>query len=201
VLVCFVVAVVLIAVLVAAGVGHIAPLVGWDSAAALYLSWVWTSILRLDPAQTAVRARREDPGRWIADGVLLSASVASLAAVGVVLIHAGHTSGQSKHLLIALGILSVIASWSVVHTVFTLRYAGLYYEGQPGGVDFNESEDPRYSDFAYLAFTLGMTFQVSDTDLQTKEMRATALRHALLSYVFGAVIIATTINLVAGLTA
>jgi uncharacterized membrane protein len=67
-------------------------------------------------------------------------------------------------------------------------------------VDFNEASRPRYADFAYLAFTLGMTFQVSDTALTTREVRATALRHALLSYLFGAVIIATTINLVAGLT-
>ena len=69
-----------------------------------------------------------------------------------------------------------------------------------GGVDFNEDRRPRYSDFAYLAFTIGMTFQVSDTDLTSKAMRTTALRHALLSYVFGTAIIATTINLIAGLT-
>jgi uncharacterized membrane protein len=66
-------------------------------------------------------------------------------------------------------------------------------------VDFNEDDAPDYRDFAYLAFTIGMTFQVSDTTLQTSEIRRTALRHALLSYVFGAVVIATTINLVAGL--
>ena len=71
--------------------------------------------------------------------------------------------------------------------------------GQGGGIDFNEDDPPAYADFAYLAFTLGMTFQVSDTDLQTKPIRATALRHGLLSYLFGAIILATTINLVAGL--
>ena len=70
-----------------------------------------------------------------------------------------------------------------------------------GGVDFNQSASPRYLDFAYLAFTIGMTFQVSDTDLQTSAIRATALRHALLSFLFGAIIVATTVNLVAGLGA
>jgi len=75
----------------------------------------------------------------------------------------------------------------------------LYYTGPDGGVSFNQSEAPRYADFAYLAFTIGMTFQVSDTDLQTLAIRATVLRHALLSYLFGAVILATTVNLVAGL--
>jgi uncharacterized membrane protein len=138
--------------------------------------------------------------------MLLSASVISLAAVVVVLIDAGNSSGPAKDLLVGLGIISVVLAWGIVHTVFTLRYARLYYgqprgDGQPrGGIDFNEEDPPRYSDFAYLAFTVGMTFQVSDTSLQTKQMRATALRQGLLSYLFGAVIIATTINLIAGLT-
>ena len=79
------------------------------------------------------------------------------------------------------------------------RYARLYHLGPNGGIDFNQHAPPRYSDFAYLAFTIGMTFQVSDTNLQTAEIRATALRHALLSYLLGAVILATTINLVSGL--
>jgi uncharacterized membrane protein len=86
-----------------------------------------------------------------------------------------------------------------VQTVFTSRYARLYYSHPAGGIDFNQEAPPRYSDFAYLAFTVGMTFQVSDTDLQTSAVRATALRHALLSYLLGAVILATTINLISGL--
>jgi len=99
-----------------------------------------------------------------------------------------------------LSILAVALAWAAVHTVFTTRYARLYYCGSDGGIDFNQDDPPQYSDFAYLAFTIGMTFQVSDTDLKTKLIRATALRHMLLSYLFGAVIIATTINLVAGLS-
>jgi uncharacterized membrane protein len=87
-----------------------------------------------------------------------------------------------------------------VHTLFTLRYAELYYTGPDGGVDFNEGNPPRYVDFAYLAFTIGMTFQVSDTDIRAYPIRATALRHALLSYLFGAVVLASTVNLLAGLS-
>jgi hypothetical protein len=84
-------------------------------------------------------------------------------------------------------------------TVFTLRYARLYYSGQVGGIDFNETDEPDYRDFAYLSFTIGMTFQVSDTNIQSKQIRRTALRHAWLAFPLGVVIIATTINLVAGL--
>jgi len=130
---------------------------------------------------------------------LLVAAVASLLAVGLVIVTAGG-GGLAQGLQVGLGVASVILSWTVVHTVYTLRYARLYYGGSDGGVDFNADDPPRYADFAYLAFTIGMTYQVSDTDLKTKEIRGTALRHALLSYLFGTVIVATTINLVAGLS-
>jgi len=135
----------------------------------------------------------------VADAVLLSAAMASLIAVGAVLIAAGHASGDLKYLEAGFGLVSVFVSWALVHTVFTLKYARLYYSGHAGGIDFNETDRPQYSDFAYLSFTIGMTFQVSDTNVQTKQIRRTALRHAWLSFPLGVVIIATTINLVAGL--
>jgi uncharacterized membrane protein len=80
-----------------------------------------------------------------------------------------------------------------------LKYARLYYSGQVGRISFTEPDAPKYTDFAYLSFTIGMTFQVSYTDIQSKEIRRTALRHAWLSFPLGAVIIATSINLVSGL--
>jgi uncharacterized membrane protein len=92
---------------------------------------------------------------------------------------------------------TIILSWGVVHTVYMLRYAHLYYNPPRGGIDFN-GDEPNYLDFAYLAFTLGMTYQVSDTDIQDQTIRRTVLAHTLLSYVFGTVIIAATINIVAG---
>jgi uncharacterized membrane protein len=183
-----------------AGQATVAPLAGWDIAGLVYLAWMWRTISRLDAEGTARRAVREEPSRVEADTLLLVASVVSLGAVGLVLIEAGNNSGASKDVLVAIGVVSVVIGWTIVHTVFTLRYARLYYGEPRGGIDFNEREAPRYTDFAYLAFTVGMTFQVSDTDLQTKLVRANVLRHALLSYLFGAVIVATTINLIAGLT-
>ena len=182
-----------------AGPWWLIPLSGWDVGALVLVSWMWHSLWSLDAADTARQARRESPHRPQADGLLLGASVASLVAVGLVLVRAGQSSGLTKGLLVGLSVASIILAWSVVHTVYSLRYAKLYYEGTPGGVNFNEEESPCYTDFAYLALTIGMTFQVSDTNLQTKNIRRTALRHALLSYAFGTLIIATTINLIAGL--
>jgi len=181
------------------GAGRAAPLIAWDVLAVVFCAWVWSTIWGLDAERTAGHANRENPSRDMADLALLGAAVASLVAVGVVLFGAGHASGNTKYLQAALALVSVFVSWTLVHTVFTLKYARLYYSGQVGGIDFNEPDDPQYSDFAYLAFTIGMTFQVSDTNIETKEIRRTALRHAWLSFPLGAVIIATSINLVSGL--
>ncbi|HEY1777658.1 MAG TPA: DUF1345 domain-containing protein [Solirubrobacteraceae bacterium] len=177
----------------------IAPLAFWDITAASLLIWTWRLLWPLNAERTAQHAREESPGRTNTDLLLLCCSVISLAAVGLVLVRAGSEAGLAKGLLVALGVVSIVLGWSVVHTVYTLRYAKLFYEGKPAGVDFNEDDLPDYGDFAYLALTIGMTFQVSDTDLTSKAMRRLALRHAVLAYMFGALIIATTINFIAGL--
>lgn len=182
-----------------AGAWKYAPLVGWDVAAAIFVAWVWTMMSTTNAAGTAAHATGEDPGRAETDAIVLIASVASLVGVGAVLIGASSAKGTAQDLLAGLGVVSVALSWATVHTLFSLRYARLYFDGQPGGIDFNQSTPPRYLDFAYVSFTIGMTFQVSDTDLKTPAIRATALRQALLAYLFGAVVLASTINLVAGL--
>jgi uncharacterized membrane protein len=183
----------------AAGAWGYAPLVGWDSAALVFTAWVWLAIRPMSSSETASHATREDPGRAVTDLIVLIASVASLGSVGLVLVKAGAASGAQQSLIAGLGVASEALSWFTVHTLYTLRYARLYYTGKDGGVNFNQDAPPRYLDFAYVAFTIGMTFQVSDTDLQLPEIRHLALRHALLSYLFGAVILATTVNLIAGL--
>lgn len=176
-----------------------ALLIGWIIAAITYILWVWVRIGRFDSLATKGHATREDPSRGLADTLLILASIGSLAIVGFVLVQAASIPGPGRVILAGLSIVSVALSWVLIHTLFTLRYAFLYFDGTPGGVDFNQKEDPDYGDFAYLSFTLGMTYQVSDTSISSRKIRRTALRHALLSYLFGAVILATVINLVAGL--
>jgi uncharacterized membrane protein len=176
-----------------------AALIGWDVAAISYLLGLWLTIGHLEPEATQRRATRLDPSRGVADAIVVSAGVAILAAVALALARAGTAHGGTKAYLLAIGLASVVFSWLAVHTVFTLTYARLYYGDEVGGIDFNDQESPDYVDFAYLAFTIGMTFQVSDTDLTAKAVRRAALRHALVSYLFGAVIVALVINIVASL--
>jgi uncharacterized membrane protein len=175
-----------------------APSLGWAAACLTYLAWVWSVVGRLSPAGTASHAAREDSGRAASDALLLAATLASFGGVGLILLDAGSAQGAMKAGIIGIALGGIGLSWFLVHTLFTLRYAFLYYRDRKG-VDFNEESPPRYRDFAYLAFTVGMTFQVSDTNLKTGAIRSTALSHALLSYLLGTIVLATTINLVAGL--
>ena len=191
-----------------AGLWVQAPTVFWDVAALTYLVWVWLVIGRMDPAETHSHATAEDTSRGATDLLILAANVASLAAVAAVVADAQNNSSGFTRLgggLLALA--SVALSWMLVQTLFTLRYARLYYStgrkagSAVGGVDFNQKDPPQYTDFAYLATSLGMTYQVSDTALQNHGIRAEALKHSLLSYLFGTVILAATINVVIGLAA
>ncbi len=178
-----------------------APAVGWIAAAVFYVAWVWVVVHRLDPAATRAHATREDPGRAVFDVLTMLATIASFGGVGLVLLGAGSESGLQRAAVLALAVASVVSSWVLVHALFMLRYAGLYFR-EGGGISFGGADDdPDYGDFAYVAFTVGMTFQVSDTALTSRTIRSMAMRHALLSYLFGAVVLAAIINLVGGLAA
>lgn len=181
------------------GPTNAAPLVGWDTLALVYLGLTWTLIWPLDSTQTARRAIRHDPTRVVSSALLLVAAVASLLAVGAVLFGASRTKGTAEVLRVGFGVASIVTSWATVHTVYTLRYATTHYTHPRGAVDFNQPDPPTYRDFAYLAFTIGMTFQVSDTPLTTSTMRRTALAHALTSYLLGTATLAGAVNLVTGL--
>ena len=183
----------------AAGWWQYAPTVGWAVAALAYSMRVWLHLGRFDSAKTRVNASREDPERGVTDVLIVLLSIASLVSVGFVLVQASTAHGAQQVVLAALAVVSVALSWVLLHTLYALRYARLYYAND-GGITFNQDEPPRYSDFAYLAFTLGMTYQVSDTNISRSDIRAAALGHALLSFLFGSFVLATTINLIAGLS-
>jgi uncharacterized membrane protein len=180
--------------------------VGWDVAAVIFLGWTWLAIAAMDSATTETHATLEDPTKRATQAIVLAASVGSLVGVALLLVKTRNTTGAAEVVVAALGVASIALSWFVVHTLFTLRYALLYYDpdeggtaGTVGGIDFGQSGPPCYSDFAYLAFTIGMTFQVSDTQVETRELRRTVLCHAFLSYLFGSLILAGTVNLLVSL--
>lgn len=128
-----------------------APAAGWIATAAVYLVWTWTSIASMPAATIELVVQQRRPALGPADTIIVIASVVSLAGVAYLLI-AGTAKGPDASIAAVVGFLSVIASWLVVHAVYTLRYAILYYTDPAGGIDFNEDDKPTFADFAYLAF-------------------------------------------------
>ncbi len=179
---------------------HYAPAVGWIVGAVVYLAATWWTVLPMDSEQTADHVWvRQDGTPGISHMIVLVASVASLAGVGYLL--AAESGGGHDVVEALIGILSVVAAWFAVHTTFTLRYATLFYtDEQPGPINYHQQQyRPCYKDFAYLAFTVGMTYQVSDTDLSSPRIRGSVLTQAMVSFMLGVVVLASTINLILAL--
>jgi uncharacterized membrane protein len=180
------------------GPWQLAVLIGWDLMAATLVSWTWTEIAPSDAVHTRARATYEDTSRRVALLVMLIASVGSLVGMLFGLVKAKHAGPPMEPVMTSLAVLGVVLAWGVVHTVFAQRYAHQYYTAPVGGIDFPGGEDPDFRDFGYMAFTIGMSFAVSDNNVTNREIRRSVMFHALLSYLFGAVIVGLTINLMAG---
>lgn len=177
--------------------GHagLAPVGGWVAGGAVYVLLAWLTIRGMDGVQTEQHSQVEDGGRTATDLALLLASVASLAGVGFLL--AGGSSKDAGGVVEGLlGLAAVFTSWFTVHMVWSLRYARLYYGDGNRGIDFPQESQPDYQDFVYLGYCLGMTYQVSDTDITDRTIRRAVTRHTLLSYLLGAVVVGCSINLV-----
>jgi len=175
---------------------------GWDAAAITVLLSIWPVIIRADSSLAPQLAAREDETEDSTRALLVGASVASLLGAGYALHLAGQHSGAPRVLLIVAAVVTVMLSWAVINSVYTLRYADQHFRSKPGGIEFGTEDGrqhPSYRDFAYVAFTIGMCYQVSDTTLRDPLIRRTALAHALLSYLFGVVIVAGSVNLISGL--
>ncbi|SDH05705.1 DUF1345 domain-containing protein [Microbacterium pygmaeum] len=174
-------------------------LAGWAALSLTNVSWVLLMVWGMDAAQTRDHARSEDPGRAVARVIAVAGSVVSLGAVAVVLLQTRGASELESFLLAGIAVVSVAGSWALIQVDYMLRVAAVYYADPVGGIDFNQDDEPMYTDFAYFSVGLGMTYQVSDTDVRTNAIRRIVIAQTLLAYLFGAVILATVINLVTGL--
>ena len=169
-------------------------LLGWSAIALVYCLITWMSVGGMTPSETANHATREVPGGWSVHLLLICAALASLAGIAILILK----PPTSRLAAAGVSLLVIVASWTTVQTLHALRYAREYYRSD-GGVDFHTTQPPCYTDFAYMAFTVGMSFAISDTDLTTTSMRRIALWHAMLAYLFGTVFVAALVNILASL--
>jgi uncharacterized membrane protein len=180
--------------------------VAWDISTISFLALIWAVISTASPEQTNQNATREDQSRNAILILVLIADTVSLGAVGL------NTHGVPKvdmvgHLIVS--IIAIICSWLLVHTMFTLHYAHHYYRAgllntdaepdEAGGLGFPGEDPPNYLDFAYFSFVIGMTSQVSDVQITSPVMRRLALIHGVLSFAFNTIILALSVNILAGL--
>ncbi len=178
---------------------------GWDAAALSLIGVGWWTILRSTSTQTHARAASEDPGRAGLGLIALTSSIVSLVAAAFVLERAKKLVPNAPEIAVVIAIIAVVSAWFVTHTVYTFRYAHLYYsnddpDGEPdGGLEFPGAEAPGDRDFAYFAFVLGMTFQVSDVEITSPRLRWAALWHGIVSFWYNAAILALTLNVIGGL--
>jgi len=169
-------------------------LLGWSATALAYCLITWMSVGRMNASETAAHATREVPGAWTVHLLLICAALASLAGIAVLILK----PPASRLAAAGVSLIVIVASWTTVQTLHALRYAREYYRSN-GGVDFHSPDPPCYADFAYMAFTVGMSFAISDTDLTSTTMRRIALWHAMLAYLFGTVFVAALVNILASL--
>ena len=184
--------------------GTAAVLLGWNAAGLVLLALSWATIGTADADRTQERAGSEDPGRTLVNVIVILTSGVSLFAAAA-LVPGGHAPDATAHQArVALCLLTVALAWTMTHTAFTFRYAHLYYREDAegiGGVTFAGNDVATYFDFAYLAFTIGMCFQVSDACVTSSQIRRTVLLHAVISFVYNSVILAFVLNLIFGSTA
>jgi uncharacterized membrane protein len=182
-------------------------MIGWNTFSFIMLFLDWIVFFNTQSKEIRTQAQVEDNSRIVIFGIVLVSTMASLLAVTLLLISSEETN---KALRIISAITGMTFSWLLVHTIFAVRYAHLYYgdhetnENMPaGGIDFpndTAKDHPDFIDFAYFSFVLGMTFQVSDVQVTSQRFRRLVLMHSLVSFVYNTVIVALTINTVAGLS-
>ena len=178
-------------------------LVAWDFASFVYLVMAVTVIRRFDLRRVQVHADEADEGAAVLLVLTVATALASLAAIVVELgsAHALKAPIVQQHAFI-LAAITVMLSWTLIHTIFAFHYAHIYYRG-PGihghGLDFPGEGDPDYWDFIYFSFVVGMTFQVSDVQVTSKNLRRLVVAHGVVSFMFNVAILALTVNIGANL--
>lgn len=171
-------------------------LTGIAAEAAIFVVAGWITLWPMKADATRRTAAREDFRPALEEIVTVAAALGGLVGIVVMLLLSGSGSGRAAAAIAPAGVFMV---WAQLHLTYAARYAHLYYGAAKGGIDFNSDDAPTYRDFLYFSYNLGMTYQVSDTSVGKPLIRAVVLRHCLLSYVFGTVVLATTINLVTGI--
>ena len=174
-------------------------LVGWDIGVGLYVMLALEMMTRADVHQIRRRAAGQDEGAIVILVLTVAAALASLLAIVALLGTSATGAAPRRPVELILATITIVLSWAFIHTIFALHYAHEFYDESgvrglafPGG-----AEEPDYWDFVYFALVIGMTSQVSDVGITTKEIRRTVAAHGVVSFFFNAALLALTVNIAA----
>ncbi|WP_316737722.1 DUF1345 domain-containing protein [Pedobacter aquatilis] len=173
-------------------------MLGWDVFCIVLITLHWFMFFNTSVSETHLKAKKQDETRGEIFAIVLVSTFAGMLAVILVLLNQ-----NIKTLDLVIAISGMFLSWALVHTTFAMRYAHLFYgdsDTKQGGLDFPNDDAPDFIDFAYFSFVIGMTFQVSDVEISSRKIRRLALLHSIISFIFNTVIVALTINALAGLS-
>ncbi len=194
------VAIIVLAIVPNDPVYHINIMESWDAFGLTMILLSWISFFVINSQGIRQQSIQQDESAPVIFALVLVATMASLGEVFLLL------TCKTDYSKIAIAISGMLLSWILIHTIFALRYAHLYYgndktnkDVHAGGLNFPEDKHPDYLDFAYFSFVLGMTFQVSDVEVTSKRLRRLSLLHGLISFFFNTLIVALTINVIAGI--
>jgi uncharacterized membrane protein len=182
-------------------------LLTWSSFALCVIIMDWVLILTCHPKEVRKVAQLEDSSRTLIFIFVVGASLVSLVSILFLLKSDKNLSAADVTGHVVLSMVSVVVSWWLVHTIFSMRYAHMFYSTNPddagkkalGGLEYPGNEEPDYLDFVYFSFVLGTTFQVSDVEISSRRIRRLALVHGLIAFAFNTAILALSINIVSGL--
>lgn len=177
----------------------------WDVFCLSMLAVIWLTFFHTDCIDIQKEAKEQDESRVTIFIIVLASVLLSLLSI-FILINQRNEAMVRKDMHVPVSIVGVVLSWFLLHTIFTLRYAHIFYSNNKnkpavhaGGLDFPEITEPDYLDFAYFSFIIGMTFQVSDVRVTSRSIRRLVLLHSILSFIFNTSIVALLINIIAGL--
>ena len=178
----------------------------YDAGTLTLLGFFWLKSLHSDPQMTRARAGLDDPGKnVVALTILVAVIVGMVAAIAII----GHgpqvKTDAEKWEAYVLGVTAIVLGWFAVHTIYTFRYAHLYWYDDDGdgtacgGIKFPGTEEPSDWDFAYFAFCIGTSFAVSDPQVTETRVRREVIAHSIISFAYNSVIVGMVINLFAGI--
>lgn len=181
-------------------------LLAWDSFCIAMIAASWTLFFSTNADELCDVVAKQDDGLKVIFFIVLTAVVFSVLGTLILLVN-NSLSSLDKVFHAVVSLTPVLFSWVLLHTIFAIRYAHLYHDNnnelntgsKVGGIEFPSKVQPDYVDFAYFSFIIGMTFQVSDVSVSSRVIRRFVLMHSMISFFFNTIIIALTINTVAGL--